>query len=147
MKKVYIKEPVCMGCHLCEVYCQQAHSQSKDLVKAFKRETPRPLPRVRMEEKDHMSFSVRCLHCDDAPCVYSCLTGALSKDPETGVVDVDTERCIGCWTCIVACPYGAIKRDTERHTMVKCDLCAGEEAPACVVNCPNEALAFADVGE
>ena len=51
MKRIYIKEQVCIGCHLCEVYCQMCHSQSKDLIKAFKRESPRPLPRVRIEEK------------------------------------------------------------------------------------------------
>jgi len=46
MKRVYIKEEVCIGCHLCEVYCRAEHSQSKDLVKAFKRESPPSLPRL-----------------------------------------------------------------------------------------------------
>lgn len=133
-----------MGCHLCEVYCQQQHSQSKDLIKAFKKESPRPLPRVRMEAKDSVSFSVRCQHCEDAPCVQACLTGALTKDPVTGVVLVDTEKCVGCWTCILVCPYGAIRRDTERSKAVKCDMCQGRPTPACVDNCPNEALIYAE---
>ena len=60
MKKVYIKEEVCIGCHLCEVYCQLQHAHSKDIIKAFKRESPRPLPRLRVEEKGEVSFSVRC---------------------------------------------------------------------------------------
>jgi anaerobic carbon-monoxide dehydrogenase iron sulfur subunit len=144
MKRVFIKEKACMGCHLCEVYCQVQHSKSKDLIKAFKRETPKPLPRVRMEVKGPVSFSVRCQHCPDAPCVQYCLTGALSQDPVTGVVLVDQDKCIGCWTCILACPYGAIRRDTEQGKAAKCDLCQGRAMPACVENCPNDALAYAE---
>ncbi|MFC1984808.1 hypothetical protein ACFLUW_00215 [Chloroflexota bacterium] len=49
MKSVYIKEEVCIGCHLCEVYCQLQHAQSKDLIKAFQRESPRPLPKLKIE--------------------------------------------------------------------------------------------------
>lgn len=142
MKRVYVKEAVCMGCHLCEVYCQRQHSQSKDLLKAFKKESPRPLARVWIEEKKPLSFSVRCQHCDEPACVYACLTGALSRDPETGLVDVDTEKCIGCWTCILVCPSAAIRRNTEQKKIVKCDLCRGAEIPACVANCPNEALLY-----
>jgi carbon-monoxide dehydrogenase iron sulfur subunit len=73
-------------------------------------------------------------------CVYSCLTGASYKDPETGQVCVDPEKCIGCWTCVVACPNGALVRDLKSHVVAKCDLCPDEEIPACVANCPNEAL-------
>jgi carbon-monoxide dehydrogenase iron sulfur subunit len=146
MKRIYIKEPVCIGCHLCEVYCQAAHSQSKDLIKTFKRETPRPLPRVLVEERKPVAFSVRCQHCDEPPCVYACLTGALQRNAASGAVTVDEERCIGCWTCILACPFGAIRRDTDRGIIAKCDLCAGRDLPACVTNCPNEALVYVDNG-
>ena len=142
MKKVYVKEEVCIGCHLCEVYCQLQHAQSKDLIKAFKRELPRPLPRLRVEEKGAVSFSVHCQQCDEAPCVHACLTGALTRDYMTGVVKVDEERCIGCWTCILVCPFGTIRRDTKRGKTVRCDLCEGENVPACVTNCPNEALVY-----
>ena len=144
MKKIYIKEQVCFGCHLCEVYCQRQHSQSKDLIKAFKRESPRPLPRLRMEEKDGVSFSMRCQQCEEAPCVYACLTGALNQNAASGVVNVDEERCIGCWTCILVCLFGAIRQDTRRRKIAKCDLCQGEDMPACVTNCPNEALVYVE---
>lgn len=143
MRRVYIKEQACIGCHLCEVYCQLQHSKSKDLVKAFKDESPRPLPRLWVEQRKPLSFSVRCQHCDEPSCVYACLTGALSRSPESGLVIVDDERCIGCWTCILACPFGVIKHDTDRGKAVKCDLCCGESIPACVANCPNEALEYA----
>jgi len=145
MKKVYIKEEVCIGCHLCEVYCQLQHARSKDLIKAFKGESPRPLSRLRVEERGAVAFSVRCQHCDEAPCVYACLTGALIHDPASGVVKVDEERCTGCWTCILVCPFGAIRRDTRQSKTVKCDLCEGENVPVCVANCPNEALVYVEI--
>lgn len=144
MKKIYVNEQVCMGCRLCEVYCRAEHSQSKDLVKALKKESPQVLPRVCVEVRSPDSFAVQCRHCADAPCVSACLTGALHKDVETGIVSVDAEKCIGCWTCILACPFGAIICDTKRGKIVKCDLCKGKDIPVCVANCPNEAMVYAE---
>ncbi|MFQ5924596.1 MAG: 4Fe-4S dicluster domain-containing protein [Dehalococcoidia bacterium] len=138
--KVYVKEEVCIGCGLCRVYCQAEHSRSKDMIKAFKRESPRPLPRIRVETKGEVCFPVQCHHCAEPWCIYSCLTGAMRRDPASGIVTVDAEKCIGCWTCIVACPYGALMRDTSNTVVVKCDLCPEQVMPVCVVNCPNEAL-------
>ena len=144
MKRIYVKEDVCIGCRLCEVYCKLQHAESKDLVKAFKRESPALVSRVRLEENGATSFSVRRQQCDEAPCVYACLTGALSRNPDSGMVEVDEEKCMGCWTCILVCPFGAIKQDAGKEKMVKCDLCQGEDIPACVANCPNEALMCTD---
>ena len=144
MRRVYINEEVCIGCHLCEVYCQLQRAHSKDIIKAFKRESSRPLPGLRVEENGAVSLSVRCQQCTEAPCSYACLTGAIIRDGVTGVVKVDEERCIGCWTCILICPFGVIRQDTKRGKTVKCDLCEGEEVPVCVVNCPNEALVYVE---
>jgi carbon-monoxide dehydrogenase iron sulfur subunit len=147
MKKVYVKEEVCIGCHLCEVYCQLQHARSKDLIRAFNREYPPPLPRLRVDERGVVSLSVRCQQCEDAPCVKACLTGALSRDPESRLVSMDEDRCVGCWTCVLVCPLAAVKPDNERKRALKCDLCQGEEIPACVANCPNEALVYVEVPE
>ncbi|MFH1381637.1 MAG: 4Fe-4S dicluster domain-containing protein [Chloroflexota bacterium] len=144
MKRIYADETVCIGCHLCEVFCQFAHSPSKDLVKAFNKEAVRPLASVAIEEKRPVCFAVQCRHCDEPACVYACLTGALRKDSDTGVVTVDANKCVGCWTCVLACPVGAIQRDTVHGRIMKCDLCAGKEAPFCVTNCPNEALTYVE---
>ena len=104
-----------------------------------------PLPSsVRVEESRPISFALQCRHCDEPLCVYSCLSGALTKDPETGIVTVDTEKCIGCWTCVLACPVAAPKRDTARGKIIKCDLCKGKDMPYCVMNCPNEALVYGE---
>jgi carbon-monoxide dehydrogenase iron sulfur subunit len=146
VKRIYIKEEVCMACHLCEIYCQLQHSQSKDFFKAFKREPVRPLSRLFIEEKSPLSFSLRCQHCIEPLCVYACLTGALRRDSDSGIVTVDEEKCIGCWTCILACPFGVIRRNNAQKRMVKCDMCTDQDIPVCVAVCPNEALIYVGDG-
>jgi carbon-monoxide dehydrogenase iron sulfur subunit len=69
----------------------------------------------------------------------------MTKDPKTGEVKHNKEKCMGCWTCIMVCPYGAIKMDKENKVVAKCDLCQDLEEPACVANCPNQALEFKEV--
>ena len=64
----------------------------------------------------------------------------MCRNPATGVVSVDEGKCIGCWTCLLACPYGALFRDENKKVVAKCDLCPEHEVPVCVTNCPNEAL-------
>lgn len=142
--RVYPKPEVCIACRLCEVHCAVAHSVSRDIVKAFKKEPIRPIPRLHVEHRGPLAFALGCRHCDEPLCVYSCLTGALSKDTETGVVSVDIDRCIGCWTCVLACPNGAIVPDMNLKKAMKCDMCQHLDEPACVANCPNEALMLVD---
>lgn len=144
MKKVYPKEEVCMACRLCEVHCLAAHSLSQDLIRAYKLESPRPRALVQVTEKGPVSLALPCRHCREPMCVYGCFAGALTRDEATGVVSLDPEKCVGCWTCLAVCPYGAIYRDPARGVAAKCDLCAGRPQPACVANCPNEALIFAE---
>ena len=70
----------------------------------------------------------------------------MHRDEETGAVLCDEDRCVGCWMCVMVCPFGAIQRNTVGNKAAsKCDLCYGEEIPACVANCPNEALTFVEV--
>ena len=145
MKRVLAHEEFCMGCGLCEVYCTLGHSKSKDLVKAYRREQPKPTSRITLVQDKPVSFGVQCRHCSDAPCVSACLSGAMYIDEETGRVVHNDEKCIGCLTCVMVCPFGAIKKDPNRKKiMAKCDLCQGQglDVPACVANCPNEALTF-----
>lgn len=68
----------------------------------------------------------------------------MQRDSTTGLVVVDRNKCMGCWTCIVACPNGALTRDLDNRVVAKCDLCPGREVPACVANCPNEALVLVE---
>lgn len=141
MKKVYAKEALCLNCRLCEVFCRTAHSQTKDIIKAHLKENPQPVSRITVEGDNMDSVAVNCRHCDNPACVAACITGAMQKNPETGTVTCDESRCIGCMTCLAVCPIGCIK---AAATAVKCDLCQGEDIPACVKNCPNQALVYAD---
>lgn len=142
MKKVFAREQYCINCRLCEVYCKTNHSKSKDVVTAYKHESPEPQARISVYGSSKASVAVNCRHCADPACVKACITGAMTKDKKTGIVSVNEEKCIGCMTCLAVCPVGCIKAGT---TAVKCDLCSGEE-PACVKNCPNKALVWADDG-
>ena len=146
MRHIIAKQEVCMGCGLCEVYCLVEHSKSKDIIKAYKKEYPKPVSRIRLEKAQPVSLSIQCQHCDNPPCVFSCLSGAMRIDKQTGKVTHNEEKCIGCWTCIMVCPFGAVLRDPNGAKVVaKCDLCPNLEIPACVSNCPNEALTYEEV--
>jgi carbon-monoxide dehydrogenase iron sulfur subunit len=141
VKRIYIREEYCMGCRLCEVHCLVQHSKTKNIIKAYKGEYPKPIPRIIVEEKGYVSFALQCRHCEDAPCLEACITGAMYRDKKTGAVLCDEDKCIGCWMCIMVCPFGVISRNIEGKKIAsKCDLCVGEEVPVCVKNCPNEAI-------
>ncbi len=143
MKKVYVKEEVCIGCKLCEIHCIVEHSKSKDIIKAFKKEVPRPVARVLVEEDGALSFALQCRHCDEPPCLEACISGAMLKDPKTNAVIHDKDKCVGCWMCVMVCPYGVIMRTEDgKKAASKCDLCPDRDEPACVIGCPNEALVF-----
>ncbi|QGY41178.1 4Fe-4S dicluster domain-containing protein [Pseudodesulfovibrio cashew] len=145
MKRVYPNKDYCIGCHLCELACVTAHSKSKDLIIAFREERGKDglSPRKRVFESGDISVAISCRHCDEAACVAACIAGGLRKDPETGRTVYDRDRCVGCWSCLMACPYGAIRRHPLESKIVKCDLCEGREGgPACVAACPNQALKY-----
>ena len=140
MKRVYVNEKWCLGCHLCEYNCAFAHSGSDTMAKALKGKTI--TPNIRVEEGDKINFAVNCRHCEDALCVKSCISGALSKD-ENGVVHIDKDKCVHCFTCVLVCPYGAIV-PTDDGAVTKCDLCTSttDGKPHCVQGCPNNAIVF-----
>ncbi len=142
MKRIYAREDYCIGCRLCEINCLVKRSKSRKIIKAFRKERDTVVPAVQVEESGHVSFALQCRHCDDAPCIEACITGAMHLDPETKAVLCDEDRCVGCWSCIMVCPAGAVLRGKERKVASKCDLCAGEETPVCVEGCPNEALIY-----
>ena len=139
MKKVYVNEDWCLGCHLCEFYCAAAHSGESNMVKAFSN-GKKPVPRITVEEGSGVNFAVQCRHCDNPLCVKGCITGALSK--KDGVIVCDESRCVGCYTCVLSCPYGCIVVGGDSKVIKKCDLCisTSDGEPACVKGCPNKAI-------
>jgi len=86
-----------------------------------------------------------CQHCAEALCVENCISGALIENVETGAVELDQDRCVGCGSCIMACPYAAIWRDTGGDPVAtKCDRCAEFRSPACADSCITGALRYGD---
>ena len=102
-------------------------------------------PRIHIEGTEKISYAVSCRHCTDPICVKSCIAGALSK--VDGLVQIDRSKCVGCLTCVLVCPYGALA-PSEDGIMQKCELCTKNAAgePACVKGCPNRAIVFEDRG-
>lgn len=92
-----------------------------------------------------------CNHCTEPLCVAQCPTGAMSKNEETGIVTSDHDMCIGCGTCVQACPYEMPVLDADAGYSTKCTLCtertAEGEEPYCVECCPGRARIFGDVAD
>ena len=155
VKRIIADETKCMACRACELACALAHADTEDLVEAVFARGARP--RIYIETAGGVAVPLQCRHCEDAPCVKVCPSGALSRSSEAEPVGVDQGKCIGCGYCVEVCPFGVITLarcpgpggTEERRVVIKCDLCAARTAeglaPACVSACPVGALAFAEV--
>jgi Fe-S-cluster-containing dehydrogenase component/formate-dependent nitrite reductase membrane component NrfD len=136
----------CIGCHACTVACKSENEVPIGTYRTW----------VKYIEKGNYPdtqrfFSVlRCNHCQDAPCVTICPTTALFKR-DNGVVDFDNNRCIGCKSCMQACPYDALYIDPYSNTAAKCNFCAPRVEtgmqPACEVVCPTQAILSGDLDD
>ncbi|CAN5512098.1 polysulfide reductase NrfD [soil metagenome] len=139
-----IDQDTCIGCHACTVACKSEHEVplgvNRTWVKYIERGT---FPDSRR------FFSVnRCNHCEDAPCVSICPTTALFRRDD-GIVDFNDSNCIGCKSCMNACPYDALYINPETQTAHKCNFCTqrvevGLE-PSCVVVCPTQSIFAGDI--
>ena len=157
MKRVYVNEKWCLGCHLCEYYCAFASVSSANGSVDVKHDMARALkdikinPNIKIEEKDGISFAVSCRHCKEPLCVKGCITGALTITD--GVITINHDRCVSCYTCILSCPYGAVS-PSDDGAVQKCELCVKSTGgspkaaftPPCVEGCPNGAIVFEERG-
>jgi Fe-S-cluster-containing dehydrogenase component/formate-dependent nitrite reductase membrane component NrfD len=136
----------CIGCHACTVACKQEHGVELGVFRTWVKYIEQgTFPDARRY------FSVmRCNHCDDAPCVEVCPVTALYRR-EDGIVDFDSERCIGCKACLNACPYDALYIDPESQTAAKCNFCAHRVdqglKPSCEIVCPTQAIVSGDIDD
>lgn len=109
------------------------------MVKALKGRAIAPL--IHVEEEGRIHYAVSCRHCENPLCIKGCISGALTKGAD-GVVTINHDKCVGCLSCMLLCPYGCIVTD-ENHTVLKCELCVQNGGtPACVAGCPNRAIVF-----
>jgi Fe-S-cluster-containing dehydrogenase component/formate-dependent nitrite reductase membrane component NrfD len=134
----------CIGCHACTTACKSEHQVAVGVNRTWVKQVEKgTFPNTRR------LFSVmRCNHCTDAPCVEICPVEALFFRDD-GIVDFNKDRCIGCKSCMQACPYDALYIDPDNHTAAKCNYCApridiGLE-PACVNVCPEHAIISGDM--
>ncbi len=137
----------CVNCKACEVACRAEWNTPLGFSRNWVRETMS----ISDDGMPRMSLvSGRCQHCDDAPCISYCPSGASYKD-ENGSVLVDKEVCSGCEMCVSVCPYEARFKNPDDGKISKCTFCqpridAGEQ-PACVEVCFNNALIFGDIND
>jgi len=139
MKQLYYDVKKCLGCKSCEIACAVAHSVSQELFKALKDETL-SLPRKKVLAAGGKNFPVSCRHCKDPKCVDACMAAALVYDQGKGMVLHKEDRCVGCWMCVMVCPYGAIRPNIKTKIPLRCDKCKDKDEPACVKACPTGAI-------
>ncbi|RYG92675.1 4Fe-4S dicluster domain-containing protein [Loktanella sp. IMCC34160] len=159
----------CVGCHACVVSCKGWNTENygaplSDQDAYGEAPSGTFLNRVHSYEVQPaegtaklIHFPKSCLHCEDAPCVTVCPTGASYKRTEDGIVLVNEQDCIGCGLCAWACPYGARELDAAEGVMKKCTLCVDriynenlpeiDREPACVRTCPAGARHFGDFAD
>ena len=134
----------CLDCKACSVACKAENR------------VPLGIKRTQVESKETGKYpdvtvnssKLACMHCDNAPCVNVCPTGASYKRKD-GIVALKANRCIGCKYCVVACPYQARSMNPKTEVVEKCDLCdhrvdKGIE-PSCVNTCIGKAITFGNL--
>ena len=136
----------CFGCHGCEVSCKAENDVplGNYIRQTFYKDTG-TYPKVA-----RMFLPMSCQHCEDAPCLKACPTGAIKKGIGGSVI-IDYSTCDGSGSCVDACPYGAIYLDPQKDQAVKCHNCyhrLGQDMePACASTCPADAIYFGDLND
>ena len=140
---------LCIGCRTCIISCVVAHEGLE--IFHMDPDSYSFNPKLHMVKTAKISIPVQCKHCESPACMAVCPEKCISM--VDGAVVIRTEQCVGCKTCMVACPFGAIDMvavtgavqadGTPRMVANKCDLCQGlPGGPSCVSHCPTGALAI-----
>jgi len=130
-RRVIINLDRCIGCSSCRVACARTHQDNLNLTQAM--------------ATDIAALPGHCRHCERPACEAACPKEAIVRG-EDGIVRRLPFRCIGCMSCAIACPFGAIQFSLLRNVTTKCDLCyqrlEKDMEPACVTTCVSGALTF-----
>jgi tetrathionate reductase subunit B len=136
----------CIGCHACSVACKAEY----DVPLGVFRDTVKYVEAGRYPQARRHFIPVLCNHCEDAPCLNACPTGAIMR-LENGEVVIDKGDCNANRYCMAACPYGAIYIDPQENVAQKCTFCEHRTAagmqPACVEVCPTRCRIFGDLDD
>ena len=124
----------CTGCRICELACSFKQSQQLSLFKSC-------INTLHLENDD-ITVPIVCLQCAEAACMSACPSKAISLNEKTGAMEIDYELCIGCRTCVGACPFGNVLYDphSSKTGVYKCNLCEGD--PMCAKFCPTLAIVY-----
>jgi len=136
MRRIYTNSDLCSGCRACSVACSIAHLGVSD--------TSRGAIQIMRDARAGFEVQALCRQCEEPECVAACMAAALTREPETGRVLFDRDRCVGCWMCIMVCPHRGIVRDTGSGKAIRCDQCEGRAVPACVAACATAAVQFVE---
>ena len=157
MKRIFIDPALCDGCKNCTVYCMASHAsmtpregsldELRQAVYALDLTAPATQSRNRIETDGEGGYRpIFCRHCDVPDCAGTCMSGALQKNMENGLVEYNAEKCAECYMCVMNCRYGVPAITPDRTRVVKCDFCAHlAQGPACVRACPKKAIEVREV--
>src|SRR5215468_3973477 len=136
----------CIGCHACSTACKSEN----EVPLGVNRTWVKYVEKGRFPHTRRYFQVTRCNHCAKPPCVPICPTTAMFQRAD-GIVEFDSQRCIGCKACLQACPYDAIYVDPDSGTAAKCHFCAHRVEqklePACVIVCPVQAIIAGDMDD
>ncbi|ACV63690.1 4Fe-4S ferredoxin iron-sulfur binding domain protein [Desulfofarcimen acetoxidans DSM 771] len=140
-RRILINKDLCQGCKNCQLACMAEHTGNKSVLLLDLENRANQARNFIEPGNDGKPVPILCRHCDDPACVTACMSGAMTKNPYTGEVSCDINKCAGCWMCVMSCPFGIIQPDRVNGTRaVKCDFCAGRHIPRCVEACPTGAI-------
>ncbi|MCB2187133.1 MAG: 4Fe-4S dicluster domain-containing protein [Deltaproteobacteria bacterium] len=145
MSKYYLRQDAqsCIGCLACEVHCKT----NKGLAPGPRLCQNLAVGPVALDGLPRLRFVfMPCFHCEVPACKNVCPSGAIKQRAEDGIVYIDQNLCIGCKSCITACPWGACQWNPAAGKAVKCDYCKDRVdkglKPACVTKCLTGCLDF-----
>ena len=144
-----IRQNHCVGCEKCLEACRETNHVPVGHG-AWRTDVQERVTTEDGVEKQEFR-PILCNHCNRPPCVRVCPTRATIKDPETGIVIMEYKKCIGCKTCMAACPYNARYFSHDKYAVDKCNFCLdtrlsmGETETACSAACPADVRVFGDI--